>query len=137
MVVALAVVGIIAGVAVPAYQSLRARMNLSGATNTLMSHLKQARHLAVSESRSVAVAIDSGSYTFDPYGSKKRVVDMNSFGGTIALSTTGSLTGGVTFSSRGTVKAGSITLSDGTRCRKLTLNVIGRVYEATPPSPCP
>ena len=132
--VVVAIIGVIAGIAVPGYQTLRAKMNVSSATSTLMAHLKQARHRAISEGRSVTVALASDHYVFDSGSSKAREVKMISYGN---VGLTNNVSDQFVFSSRGTVNSGSVEISTGSMCKKLTVNTIGRVYLATPSSPCP
>ena len=132
--VVVAILGIIVGIAVPGYQSLRAKMNVSEATSTLMGHLKQARHLAISEGRSVKVALSANGYTFDSGGAKAREVSMVSYGN---VGLTNNVSDQFVFTSRGTANSGSVEISNGSICKKLTVNTIGRVYLAAPSSPCP
>ena len=129
-----AIVGIIVGIAVPGYQNMRAKMNVSGATSTLMGHLKQARHRAISEGRSVTVDFASSSYVVDSGSSKALTVGMGSYGN-VYLSN--NVSNQLVFTSRGTASSGSVEISNGSICKKLTVNTIGRVYLATPASPCP
>ena len=53
MMVVIAIIGIILAIALPAYSSWRERTALRSAADALMAHLKQARHLAIAENRSV------------------------------------------------------------------------------------
>ncbi len=124
-----AIVGIIVGIAVPGYQSMRAKLNVSGATSTLMGHLKQARHLAIAEGRSVDMVIAASSYTFDSGGAKERTVQMVSFGNATLSSSVATFT----FKSRGTSTAGHIQISSGTVCKRIEINTIGRAYLAACP----
>ncbi|MDQ6964210.1 MAG: GspH/FimT family pseudopilin [Mariprofundales bacterium] len=133
--VVVAIIGVLVGVAVPGYQSMRDKMNLSGATSTLIGHLKQARHLAISEGRSVAIDLYSSYYTFDSRSSRSRTVKMLSYGGVTLSNNVAS--NQIVFSSRGTADTGTVEVSTGSICTKMKVNKIGRVYLATPSSPCP
>jgi len=132
MMVVVAIVGIAVAIAVPGYQKLRAKMNVSSATSTILGHFKQARHLAISEGRSVKVVFSANKYVFDNGSSKAREVNMVSFG-----NVTLSASADITFASRGTANNINVTISNGSICKKIIVNSIGRTYLASPPSPCP
>ncbi|MDX8414435.1 MAG: GspH/FimT family pseudopilin [Mariprofundales bacterium] len=134
MMVVVAIVGVIAGIAVPGYQSMQAKMNVSGATGTLLGHLKQARHLAISEGRSVNIDFTASSYVFDSGSTKSRTVKMLSYGN-VQLSNNAS--DQLTFSSRGTSSSKHVIVSTGTLCKQININIIGRAFMVTDPTPCP
>ncbi len=128
--VAIAIAIIILAMALPAYVSWRQRTALRTAAEALMTHLKQARHLAIAENRSVRLEFSSGQYVFDagtgqPY--RNQIVPLSQFG-RVLLTTT--FPGGVlVFTSSGTATAGSMTLSSGSQSRTITVNMIGRAYQ--------
>jgi len=64
LMVVLAILGALTAVAVPSFQEWRERAAVNNATNALFSKLKQARSLAVAESRSVKVSFNTAA----PYG---------------------------------------------------------------------
>ncbi|MDQ6950931.1 MAG: GspH/FimT family pseudopilin, partial [Mariprofundales bacterium] len=130
-----AIIGIIAGFALPSYSKWRASQGVSSATNTLMGHLKQARHLAIGENRSVAILVDPSQYTFDKTSVQQNTIMMLQYDSPTLTASPANNT--FTFASRGTVNSGNITISSGSFCKKITINGIGRAYFATPPSPCP
>jgi len=132
--VVVAIVGVILSVAVPGYQKMQAKMNMSGATGTLLGHLKQARHLAISEGRSVKISFTQSSYTFDSGSAKARVVNMVSYGN-VKLSNNAA--DQLSFSSRGTSSNKHVIVSTGTFCKQININIIGRAFIVTAPSPCP
>ncbi|MDQ6951740.1 MAG: GspH/FimT family pseudopilin [Mariprofundales bacterium] len=125
MVVAIA--GILVAIAVPSYSTWRQSLGLSAATNTLMGHLKQARHLAISENRSVKIVITAHQYIFDSGSNstnKNLTVSMAQFNNATLAPSAGTFT----FSSHGTVNAGNIVITAGTTSKTLRINFIGRAY---------
>ena len=129
-----AIIGVIAAFGVPSYSEWRASQGVSSAASALMGHLKQARHLAIGENRSVEVLIASNQYTFDKTSVQQNIVTMTQFGSPALTATPADNT----FTSRGTVvNSGNIVISAGTSCKQITINIIGHAYFATPPSPCP
>ncbi len=135
MMAVVAIIGVIAAFGIPRYSEWRASQGVSSATSALMGHLKQARHLAIGENRSVEVLIASNQYTFDKTSVQQNIVTMTQFGSPALTATPADNT--FTFASRGTVNTGNIVISSGTSCKKIVINTIGRAYFATPPSPCP
>ncbi len=134
--ITVAIVGIIASIAFPAFQGLRDRMSLSEATDTLLGHLKQARHLSVSENRSVSVVITASKYTVDSgSGTNNRniVVPMLRFNNPKLTPSTGT----ITFATLGKSTSANVVISNNAGCKKIVINVLGRAYIGTPPSPCP
>jgi len=57
--IVIGVMSILFGIAIPSFQTWRERNALRVATETLLSHLKQARHLAATGNRDVLVTINS------------------------------------------------------------------------------
>ncbi|OIO68593.1 MAG: type II secretion system protein GspH [Zetaproteobacteria bacterium CG1_02_53_45] len=130
LMIVIVIIAIMTGLAVPAFSDWRQSQAVRTATQSLLSHMKQARVLAISENRNVSITFTSTSYTFDAdtTGScgacKAQLIPLGQFSGNIALSPTTTRT----FSSRGTSNAGSVTLTAGSHSRGITLNVIGRAY---------
>ena len=134
LVVAIAIMGVLMAIAIPAFSEWRAISSLSSAGDVLMLQLRQARHLAIGENRSVTVQISASSITFDkdpnalPVGApyKNRVLPMTQFGN-ITL-TPAPASGTFVFKSRGTSTPGSIVITSGARVKTITINSIGRAY---------
>lgn len=125
-----AILGIALAIALPAVASWQRQQAVRSAASMLLSHLKQARSLAVSENRQVRITFTSQGYVFDAdtTGSctrcRNQSIDLTQFDPAISLSPTTTRT----FTSRGTVNFGSITLDVHGTQRKITLNAIGRAY---------
>ncbi len=129
MMVVIAIIGIILAIALPAYSSWRERTALRSAADALMAHLKQARHLAIAENRSVSVVFSTNQYVFDQGAGqphRNKTVNLSGFGAVTLASTFPG--GALTFTSRGTAPSGTITLSSGGASKTITVNVIGRAY---------
>jgi len=129
--VVIAIVGILAAVAVPAFASWRERQAVESAAQSLYSHLKQARVLALAENRSVKIAFQNSAYTFDKDTTgncktcKNEKVDLTQFSNRITVK---SSKGDITFTSRGTATNTTVTLTVGQSSRKVKVNIIGRAY---------
>jgi len=148
---AVAIVGLIAGFGLPAYSDWRASMGVSSAASTLIGHLKQSRHLAIAENRTVTVVVPPAPnytangftcptnangnfipcYIFDR-GVSNTIITMTSFGSPALTASPANDT--FSFTSQGTCNSGSITVVSGAFCSKITINGIGRAYLT---SPCP
>ncbi len=57
--IVIVVMSILFGIAIPSFQTWRERNALRAATETLLAHLKQARHLAATGNRDVVVTINT------------------------------------------------------------------------------
>ena len=137
MMAVIAIIGIILAIALPAYSSWRERAAVRSAADALMAHLKQARHLAIAENRSVTLVFSPASYVFDavpagvplndktPY--RNQTIPLSKrFGVTLGFTYAG---GKLTFTSSGTATSGSLTLTAGATTRTITINGIGRAYQ--------
>ncbi len=143
MMAVIAIIGVILAIALPAYSSWRERTAVRSAADALMAHLKQARHLAIAENRSVTIDFTPPPppkrpvYWFDkgrgqPYRNKRIVLPR---GVTLATRLTG---GKLTFTSRGTAANACVTLASATHARWVEVNGIGRAYFAPKkPKGCP
>ena len=125
--IVIVIIGIMTGIAVPAFADWRERQSVRSATQSLMAHMKQARVLAIAENRTVSITFTSTSYTYDA-GScgqcSAQVISLAQFANSLTVSPTTTRT----FSSRGTVNSGTVTLTAGSTSRSVVLNVIGRAY---------
>ncbi len=134
LMVTIAIMGVLLAIAVPAFAEWRATTALKSAGDTLILQLKQARHLAVGENRSVAVQVFPTQIIFDqdpnvpPVGKpyQNKVISMSQFGN-VTL-TTNAAGGLFSFNSRCTSNTGTITITLGTRIKTITVNRIGRAY---------
>jgi len=130
--VVMVIMAIVAAIGIPAFADWREKQAVRSATQTLMAQLKQARVLAASENRSVSFTFTANAYVFDadttPAGTcttcKKELNALSQYSNKLSISPTTTHT----FSSRGTVNAGSITLTTGSHSNTIKLNIIGRAY---------
>jgi len=134
LMVVIVIMGVLMAIAIPAFSEWRASSTLRSAGDALMLQLRQARHLAIGENRSVTVKVSALSIIFDkdpnvpavgaPY--KNRVLPITQFGN---VTLTPSPASGVfSFKSRGTSSAGNIVITSGVRTKTITINSIGRAY---------
>jgi len=126
--VVIAIIGVMTTIAIPAFSDWRDRQAVRSATQTLMSHLKQARVTAIAENRSVTIDFTSTTaYTYDTgaCGTCRNLqMDLTQFGG-VAFS---ALPTDRTFNSRGTVNFGNMTLQAGSASTQITVNIVGRAF---------
>jgi len=131
MLIVIALVGIISAVAVPNFSAWRERQAVNSASKSLLSHMKQARVIAMAENRSVSITFAADSYTYDadPASTcglcKPKTITFTNFSENLGITPTTTRT----FSSRGTVNSGTITLAAGGFSHALVLNIIGRAYQ--------
>lgn len=124
------ILGVIATIAIPSFSRWQEKQAVNNAAIALLSHLKQARGLALAENRSVRITFDSNGYTFDAdtTGScgpcRSEAVGYSQFSGNLVISPTTTRT----FTSRGTAGPGTITLSASGKSRSITINILGRAY---------
>jgi len=130
MMVVIGIIGIVSAIAFPNFSAWRERQAVSSISKSLLSNLKLARVKAMAENRSVSVTFTATSYTYDADTTgncgacKPKIVLFRTFSSALSLTPTTTRT----FTSRGTVNSGSLTLSAGATSRVLNLNVIGRAY---------
>lgn len=134
LIIVIAIIGILSAVAVPQFSKWRNRQAVNGATKSLLSHMKQARVIAMAENRSVSIVLTSSAYTYDDDASgtcglcKPQTIAFSNFSSNLTVST--APTSGVfTFSSRGTATTGSVTFAEGGFSHTVTVNLIGRAYQ--------
>jgi type II secretion system protein H len=130
LMIVIVIVGILAAIAFPAFSSWREKQSVSNAASSLLSHLKQARNIAMAENRSVSISFSSSAYTFDAdtTGScgpcKDNMVSYSQYSGNLSISPTTTRT----FSSRGTANSGTMTVSASGNSKEIGMNVLGRAY---------
>jgi type II secretion system protein H len=130
MMIVIVIVGVLTAIALPAFSSWKERQAVSNATSSLLSHLKQARNLAMADNRSVSITFSSSAYTFDAdtTGScgpcKDNMVSYSQFSGSLSISPDTTRT----FSSRGTVNSGTMTVSASGNSKAIVMNLLGRAY---------
>ena len=130
MIIVFVIIGIVSSIAIPAFSSWKEKQSVRSSSQSLLSHMKQARIQAMAENRSVSISFTSTSYTYDANLSgscgqcSAQVVTLGQFSGKLSLSPTTTRT----FTSRGTANAGTVTLTAGSESQAISLNVIGRAY---------
>jgi type II secretion system protein H len=137
MMIVIAIVGVLSAIAMPAFSSWRERQAVSNATSSLLTHLKQARNLAMAENRSVRVTFGSSAYTFDAdtTGScgpcKDNMVSYSQFSTNLSITKVDPAQDPSTkkFSSRGTVSPNTtLYLCASGYSKRIVSNIIGRAY---------
>jgi len=131
MLLVITIIGILSAVALPNFSAWRERQAVNSATKSLLSHMKQARVIAMAENRSVKITFAASSYTYDADTAgtcglcKPQTVAFSNFTNNLTITPTTTRT----FRSRGTVNSGTITLAAGGASHALVLNIIGRAYQ--------
>lgn len=134
MMVVISVMGILFGIAIPAFQNWRERTAVRTASETLMAHLKQARHLAHTMNRNVVFTVDTTS----PYNyivddgcncSTEKTVRLDQYSNTLEFGSSTNVSS-LTFKSSswmsgGTLSIHSTKLGDE---KIVVVNGIGRTY---------
>ena len=135
LMIVLAILGTLIAIAVPSFQAWREHSAVNNATNILFVRLKQARSLAVAESRSVIIAYDlaNETFTFDDNNGgactncRHLVMDLKQFSQEIDLNAN---TTSITFQRNGvaTPLNKTVKLKIGTYYKCVLTNVIGHTY---------
>ena len=133
----IAIVGIMAAIALPAYNTWITHNSVNSASAALLAKLKQARNMAVAQSRSVKLTFDTGNASFvydaDTAGTcgacKNQTVLLSQFSSKILLGKNNGNT--LTFKSDGVINGAmtTITLTNGGYAKAITVNILGRSYE--------
>jgi len=132
VIIVMAIIAIVSAVGIPAFADWREKQAVRNVAQTLLSHMKQARVIAVAQNRSVSITFTSTVYVLDADTKgagtcgrcKQAQVTLSQFSNQLVLSPTTTRT----FTSRGTANSGTITLTAGDFDKKITMNVIGRAY---------
>lgn len=134
MMVVIAILGILAGIAIPSFQTWREHSAVNNATTSLFIKLKQARSLAVADTRKVKVSFDTVNKTFtydDNNGGacvncENIVVALSQFSPNLALTTRANAS--ITFKSTGVADNDTIKLVLNGYYKCIVVNIIGRAY---------
>ena len=137
--VAITIMGILLSIAIPAFQTWRERSALRSASETMMAHLKQARHLAHTGNRNVVFTINNvaESYTLDDgctvggvACTTIKTVDLDSlYSNTLEIGPATTVNS-LTFKSTSWMGAGTISIKSTKLNEEKTIvvNSIGRAY---------
>lgn len=143
LITVIAIVGIIAAFAFPAYKEWIAHGAVNNATSTLMSMLKQARAMAVAESRTVLVGVEGGkkkiTYDKDVTGAcracKSKEISLAVYSDNLEIVKNRKTA--VSFNSDGSSGSNmTIKLKNGAYFKCIVINVIGRAYEESTSATC-
>ncbi len=128
------IIGIMAAIAMPAYNTWMVHNSVNSASAALFAKLKQARNMAVAQSRSVSVTFDTvtDSFVYDVGvcgACKNETVLLSQFSPKIQLTKNHGNT--LTFKSNGVINGTTttITLTNSGYSRAITVNILGRSYE--------
>lgn len=137
LMIVIAIMAILAGLSVPAYQEYQARSRLKGATQQVMTDLMSARMQAVNNNQWIALNIDSNhAYTIfrdnDRNGSKSSannvilaVKDLHPTYFDVTMTTTAGTV--VTFYPNGTAGSASLSFKAAAGLKTVTISGAGRV----------
>lgn len=136
LMIVIALIGIIAGIAVPSYQSYTRKSNFKSAVREVTSDLFYAKERGISENRNyrVSFTVDSGTYLVQrettTAGTYETVQTRDiSLGDNIKV--TSAAFGGNTyidFQPRGTCTSGNVAVANNTWTATINLNNTGRTY---------
>ena len=140
LMVVIAIIAILLGIALPAYSTWRERSAVNTAVDTLVAHLKQARIKAIAENRSVTVSFDTAAHGATPnrYTVDGQVIELSQYSPNLSLNrATGNCpvtidnattTFSITFKSSGTASNKTIAISGSpSGVYRITTNIVGRV----------
>jgi type II secretion system protein H len=136
LMIVLAILGVLLTVAIPSFKEWREHSAVNNAANAIFVKLKQARSLAVAESRDVKmkfVLSDPYSFVYDDNGGvtcslcKKETYALRSFSPKLVLKRQGGSTL-TTFSRKGTANSSTTKVEINGYYKCLVTNVIGRTY---------
>lgn len=127
MMIVIVIMSIILAIAVPYYTRWRQSTALSSATETMMAHIKQARVMAVSYNRQVAVSFTTDGYTVDSTGSNPQQYLLSDYAKGLALTFTSA---SLIFGSNGTANTDTVTLKNSNGASKaISVNIVGQVTD--------
>src|SRR5262245_44803101 len=130
LLVGLALMGIVAAIALPNWQSLFPTYALNNATRQIQSELHHIKMRAVAENIGYQLTYSQGATTYDIQRENQTVLTQP-----LAEGTTITKAGTISFSPRGTAGANRVRLSNaGGKCRHIVVSATGRVRVCTPNS---
>jgi len=132
----IAIIGIAMAIAVPNFSSWRQQRAVNTATKALMSHMKQARVIAMAENRTVKISFANNGYTYDDPARdsgtcglcKPQTVSYDNFSSQLSGTFNSTVPAEMSFFSRGTATNGTVQLSAGSFSQSIVINIIGRAY---------
>ena len=137
LIVVIAIIGILASIAFPAYRTWIEHSAVNNANSMLMSKLKQARNLAVAESRNITIQIDPVGqkivYDADITGNcthcRQENVLLSQFSSQLKIKK--NRNNNLMFNSQGAIAGQTTTfkLMQGDYFKCIAVNLIGRAYE--------
>jgi len=136
MLIVIGIIGIISAVAIPNFSAWRERQAVNSATKSLLSHMKQARVIAMAENRSVKITFSNTSYTYDDDAGgtcglcKPQTVSFSGFSSNLKITKNDQAQSAdpQTFSSRGTTGTNTIYFCSRGFTHRIVVNMIGRAY---------
>jgi len=136
MLVVIGIIGIVAAIAIPNFASWRERQAVNSAANSLLSHMKQARAVAMAENRSVKITFAGDNYTYDADTAgncglcKPQIVPFSDFSSNLKITKSDQalVAETQTFSSRGTTGNNTIYFCSNGFTNRIVVNIIGRSY---------
>ncbi len=133
--VVMVIMGILLGIGIPSFQTWRERTALRSASEALMAHLKQARHLSFTMNRNVVFTIQSAtkpySYTLDDGCgcTTEKTVQLDAYSDTLEFGSSTNVASltfkGSSWMSGGTISVYSTRLGEE---KTIIINGIGRSY---------
>jgi len=132
LIVIIAIVAVLAGIAVPNFLSYMPKYRLNGAARQIMGDLMAARMKAVKENTTVTVEWVSNGYKIST-ASEEKTIDIRTnyrdvtIGSVSSDSFSSNSFNSISFLSRGTSNTGSIGLTNSTDSKKVTVSIAGRV----------
>lgn len=100
LLVIIAILGIIAGIAIPSYISWMPSFHLKNATRDIVSNLRLAKLEAIKRNTSCVVQINTGANTYN-MTLLNRTVSLTNYGSGVSFTNTSNLTTTITFSRQG------------------------------------
>jgi type II secretion system protein H len=136
LMIVIAMIGIIAAIAAPSYQSYTRKTNFKSAVRELTSDLFQAKEMGISENRNfrISFTVDGSTYSIQRETSTAgtyETVRTRDISSGVNVKITGAAFGGkshIEFQPRGTCTSGSVTLANDQWTATINLNNTGRTY---------
>jgi len=136
--IVVAILGIMGSVGIPAMQKWLHDGAAKNGAHSLMFHMKEARVTAMAENRTVWIAFDAYSYTYDatPAGQtcgscKNFNIPFSQFSSSmlmVAKDTATTVPTNINFSSQGTANNSTVDVVSSTSRNRVVVNIVGRAY---------